>query len=186
MKTSHLFTTAIKASTLSIAIIAAIILASALTMTSCYNSSKAPSDANDEASEETAQKATPLGRPTAVPFTKAENYFIKNGANLPDNHKITDKDTFNSIFGMATTMGENGKPTEIDFDKSFVIAVETGLVQKETTLIPEYLINHHDGKLVFHYAIKQGEDISYTIRPVLIIIVDKNLENMPIKLVSHS
>jgi hypothetical protein len=165
---------------------AAIILASALTISSCYNSSKAPSDANAEASEEAEPKATPLGRPTAVPFTKAENYFIKNGAKLPDSHKITNKETFDSIFGMATTMGENGKPTEIDFDKNFVIAVETGPVQKETTLIPEYLINHYDGKLVFHYAIKQGEDISYTIRPVLIIIVDKNLANMPIKLVSHS
>lgn len=186
MKTSHLFTTAIKASTLSIAIIAAIILASALTMTSCYNSSKAPSDANAEPSVEAPHKATPLGRPTAVPFTKAENYFIKNGANLPDNHKITDKDTFNSIFGMATTMGENGKPTEIDFDKSFVIAVEEGPVQKETTMTPDLLINHYDGQLVFHYNVKQGADISYTIRPVLIIIVDKNLENMPIKLVSHS
>lgn len=164
----------------------AIILASALTMTSCYNSSKAPSDANAEASEETENKATPLGRPTAIPFTKAENYFIKNSAKLPDNHKITDKETFDSIFGMATTMGENGKPTEIDFDKSFVIAVETGPVQKETTMTPEYLINHHDGQLVFHYAIKQGEDISYTIRPVLIIIVDKDLANMPIKLVSHN
>ena len=165
---------------------AAIILASAITMTSCYNSSKAPSDANAEPSVEAPHKATPLGRPTAVQFTKAENYFIKNGAKLPDNHKIIDKETFDSIFGMATTMGENGKPTEIDFDKSFVIAVETGLVQKETTLIPEYLINHHDGKLVFHYAIKQGEDISYTIRPVLIIIVDKDMANMPIKLVSHN
>ena len=165
---------------------AAIILASAITMTSCYNSSKAPSDANAEPSVEAPHKAAPLGRPTAVPFTKAENYFIKNGAKLPDDHKITDKETFDSIFGMATTMGENGKPTEIDFDKSFVIAVETGPVQKETTLIPEYLINHHDGKLVFHYAIKQGEDISYTIRPVLIIIVDKDMANMPIKLVSHN
>ncbi len=165
---------------------AAIILASAITMTSCYNSSKAPSDANAEPSVEAPHKATPLGRPTAVPFTKAENYFIKNCAKLPDNHKITDKETFDSVFGMATTMGENGKPTEIDFDKSFVIAVETGPVQKETTLIPEYLINHHDGQLVFHYAIKQGEDISYTIRPVLIIIVDKDLANVPIKLVSHS
>lgn len=165
---------------------AAIVMASAIIMTSCYNSSKAPSDANAEPSVEAPHKATTLGRPTAVPFTKAENYFIKNGAKLPDSHKTTDKETFDSIFGMATTMGENGKPTEIDFDKSFVIAVETGPVQKETTLIPEYLINHHDGKLVFHYAIKQGEDISYTIRPVLIIIVDKDMANMPIKLVSHN
>ena len=172
MKTSHLFTTVIKASTFSIAIIAAMTL-----LSSCKQNQK-----QNEANPEEAI----LGKPSEVSYTVAQNYFIKNGAVLPENHKITDQETFNQIFGMATTMGENGKPTEIDFDKNFVIAVETGPVQKETTLTPEYLINHHDGKLVFHYAIKQGEDISYTIRPVLIIIVDKNLENMPIKLVSHS
>ena len=172
MKTSHLFTTVIKASTFSIAIIAAMTL-----LSSCKQNQK-----QNEANPEEAI----LGKPSEVNYTVAQNYFIKNGAVLPENHKITDQETFNQIFGMATTMGENGKPTEIDFDKNFVIAVETGPVQKETTLTPEYLINHHDGKLVFHYAIKQGEDISYTIRPVLIIIVDKNLENMPIKLVSHS
>lgn len=163
-----------KAKVFSIAIIA---IAAMTLLSSCKQNQK-----QNEANPEEAI----LGKPSEVSYTVAQNYFIKSGAVLPENHKITDQETFNQIFGMATTMGENGKPTEIDFDKNFVIAVETGPVQKETTLTPEYLINHHDGKLVFHYAIKQGEDISYTIRPVLIIIVDKNLENMPIKLVSHS
>ena len=86
---------------------------------------------------------------------------------------------------MATTMGENGKPTEIDFDKSFVIAVEEGPVQKETTMTPDLLINHYDGQLVFHYNVKQGADISYTIRPVLIIIVDKSNEYLNIKPVKN-
>ena len=171
MKTSHFFTTAIKASTLSIAIIAAMTLFS-----SCKQNQK-----QNEANPEEAI----LGKPSEVKYTVAENYFIKNGAVLPENHKITDQETFNQIFGMATTMGENGKPTEIDFEKQFVYAIETGPVQKETTLVPGLLLNHYDGQLVFHYNVKQGADISYTIRPVLIIIVDKNLENMPIKLVSH-
>lgn len=131
--------------------------------------------------EETNPESQKIGKPSEVNYTIAENYFIKNGAELPESHKITDQETFNQIFGMATTMGENGKPTEIDFEKQFVIAVETGPVQKETELIPGFLINHYDGKLVFHYEVKQGADITYTIRPVLIIIVDKTYENLKIQ-----
>jgi hypothetical protein len=163
-----------KAKVFSIAIIA---IAAMTLLSSCKQ--------NQQQNEANPEEAI-LGKPSEVSYTVAQNYFIKNGAVLPENHKITDQETFNQIFGMATTMGENGKPTEIDFDKSFVIAVEEGPVQKETTMTPDLLINHYDGQLVFHYNVKQGADISYTIRPVLIIIVDKNLENMPIKLVSHS
>ena len=171
MKTSHLFTTVIKASTFSIAIIAAMTL-----LSSCKQ--------NQQQNEANPEEAI-LGKPSEVSYTVAQNYFIKNGAVLPENHKITDQETFNQIFGMATTMGENGKPTEIDFDKSFVIAVEEGLVQKETTMTPDLLINHYDGQLVFHYNVKQGADISYTIRPVLIIIVDKSNEYLNIKPVKN-
>lgn len=163
-----------KAKVFSIAIIA---IAAMTLLSSCKQ--------NQQQNEANPEEAI-LGKPSEVSYTVAQNYFIKNGAVLPENHKITDQETFNQIFGMATTMGENGKPTEIDFDKSFVIAVEEGPVQKENTMTPDLLINHYDGQLVFHYNVKQGADISYTIRPVLIIIVDKNLENMPIKLVSHS
>ena len=44
----------------------------------------------------------------------------------------------------------------------------------------EYELDY-DGQLVFHYNVKQGADISYTIRPVLIIIVDKSNEYLNIK-----
>ena len=135
--------------------------------------------------EEANPEAQMIGKPSEVNYTIAENYFIKNGAELPATHKITDQETFNQIFGMATTMGENGKPTQIDFEKQFVIAVETGPVQKETELIPGFLINHYDGKLVFHYEVKQGADITYTIRPVLIIIVDKSYENLKIQVLQN-
>ncbi|MBR6465206.1 MAG: hypothetical protein IKS82_02085 [Bacteroidales bacterium] len=162
-----------KTTIISIAIIATI--AAATLLSSCKQNQQKQEEANPEAQM--------LGKPSEVNYTIAENYFIKNNAELPATHKITDQETFNQIFGMATTMGENGKPTEIDFEKQFVIAVETGPVQKETELIPGFLINHYDGKLVFHYEVKQGADITYTIRPVLIIIVDKTYENLKIKVV---
>ena len=162
-----------KAKVISIAIMTAI--ATMTLLSSCKQNQQQQEEANPEPQM--------LGKPSEVNYTIAENYFIKNGAELPESHKITDQETFNQIFGMATTMGENGKPTEIDFEKKYVIAVETGPVQKETTLIPGFLINHYDGQLVFHYAVKEGEDISYTIRPVLLIIVDKEYENLKIKVV---
>ena len=165
-----------KAKAISIVIITAV--AAATLLSSCKQ--------NQQQQQEEANTESPmLGKPSEVNYTIAENYFIKNGAELPASHKITDQETFNQIFGMATTMGENGKPTEIDFEKQFVIAVETGPVQKETELIPGFLINHYDGQLVFHYEVKQGADISYTIRPVLIIIVDKEYEGLKIKVVQN-
>ena len=164
-----------KAKAISIAIIAAI--SAATLLPSCKQ--------NQQQQEEINPESQILGKPSEVNYTIAENYFIKNNAQLPESHKISDQETFNQIFGMATTMGENGKPTQIDFEKQFVIAVETGPVQKETTLIPGFLINHYDGQLVFHYEIKQGADITYTIRPVLAIIVDKEYDNLKIKVVQN-
>ncbi len=163
-----------------------VILISGITLSSCGNNQKATSETSAPEAQPATEADQVSAKPAEVQYTIAENYFIKNGAQLPESHKITDKQTFDSIFGMATTMGEKGKPTEIDFDKSFVIAVEKGPVQKQTELLPSYLIDHYDGKLVFHYNVKTGEDISYTIRPVLIIIVDKSLAGKDITLSGHN
>ena len=52
-----------------------------------------------------------------VSYILAANYFVKNTVNQLDNPKIETAEKFNEIFGMATTMGKEGKPTEIDFSK---------------------------------------------------------------------
>ena len=101
--------------------------------------------------------------------------------------------TFDAIFGMSTTMGEKGKPTEIDFDKSFVIAVEEGQLNKLTELEPGLLLHDDDGiksstpagHLTFKYYINEGDEISYTIRPVLIIIVDKAYQNLNVETIGE-
>ena len=180
MKTSR----PLSAST-SLGLMLTVILISGITLSSCGNNQKATSETSAPEALPATEADQVSAKPAEVQYTIAENYFIKNGAQLPESHKITDKQAFDSIFGMATTMGEKGKPTEIDFDKSFVIAVEKGPVQKQTELVPGYLIDHYDGKLVFHYNVKTGEDISYTMRPVLIIIVDKSLAGKEITLSGH-
>ena len=71
-----------------------------------------------------------------MPFEVARNYFFKNGRSseshpslledgrvtdegkandqvIPEYPKITTEEEFSKLFGMATTMGKDGKPTAI-------------------------------------------------------------------------
>lgn len=58
-----------------------------------------------------------------IPYREAKNYFVKNSIDAAiDNPKFETQGEFDQVFGMATTMGENGKPTPVDFSKEFVIA----------------------------------------------------------------
>ena len=60
---------------------------------------------------------------TDIPFIVTKNYFTKNTVKRGglENPKIETKENFDGIFGAATTM--NGKPSEINFSKQYVIAV---------------------------------------------------------------
>ena len=78
--------------------------------------------------EATTADSTIVEQPEAgadVPFTEAKNYFVNNtvGEDKNGTLKIETQEAFNELFSPATTMGEGGKPTEIDFKKQFVIAV---------------------------------------------------------------
>lgn len=74
-----------------------------------------------------------------IPYTLANNYFVKNNFKIDSflSLKITNKSDFDAIFGMATTMGESGKPTPIDFSKQYVIA----LIGKETDYSTSFFVN---------------------------------------------
>lgn len=113
---------------------------------------------------------------TEVPYQEAKNYFVNNTVEKLDNHKITDQETFESIFGMATTMGDEGRPTAIDFSKEFAIAVVLPETQKQITLHPKKLTQDEKGTLTFRYSKEKGEDLTHTIKPVLIVIVDNQYD----------
>ncbi|MBO4482801.1 MAG: hypothetical protein J5735_03205 [Prevotella sp.] len=119
-----------------------------------------------------------------VAFEVAKNYFFKKDCVLPENPKITTKDDFNKLFGMATTMGKDGKPTSIDFSKQFVLAIVLPVTDFATEINPEKVEAKGDS-LLYSYEVKTGEKQSYSIQPVSIIILDKKYENKEVVLVNN-
>ena len=135
----------------------------------------------------TANKATSAEKSvvsSVVPFTVAEHYFFNKGQDIPVNPKITSEELFKQLFGMATVMGENGKPTEIDFSKQFVLAVVLPVTDINTEINPVKVEEKGD-TLFYHYGVKTGEKQSFSIQPLSIIILDKKYENKEIFLINQ-
>jgi hypothetical protein len=108
-----------------------------------------------------------------IPYTIAKNYFVKNNfvPQMLTNHKIETPEAFNLIFGEATTMGDQGKPTVIDFKKQYVIAVIPPATQYSTSIAPVRLVKSAKN-ILLTYHIKKGEKTSYTSQPCLILIIN--------------
>ena len=124
---------------------------------------------------------------SGIPFTQAKGYFVKNTFKPSSlkNCKIQSKEQFEEIFGMATVMGKDGKPTPIDFSKQFVIAVIQEETNRITELIPQSIKKIKKNKMEFHFEIKTGEEQTFSIIPCLVIVVDKKY-NGSITLIPHS
>lgn len=112
----------------------------------------------------------------SVPYQLADHYFVRNDVvGLPPT-VITSADEFDKLFGMAAVMGPNGTPTEIDFNKSFVICLTVAPTDIATELSVVSLTKTPDKQLALNYKITRGEKMSYTSRPLLLLIVDKEYE----------
>ena len=106
-----------------------------------------------------------------VPYIEAHNYFFRNDAKIPSGPIISDAKTFNSLFGMARTMGENGKPTEIDFDNQFVIAIVLPSTDIDTKIEPNKLTVDNQ-RMDFKYTIMKGRKMTSMMQPILVLVVD--------------
>lgn len=114
---------------------------------------------------------------TQVPYTIAKNYFVKNDfdmSKLPT-PKITTADTFQKIFGMATVMGADGKPTSIDFAKQFAIAIIPPVDERLIEMKVDNLLKKDD-KLILRYKQEIGERQHMQMQAFLLLIVDKAYE----------
>jgi hypothetical protein len=123
-----------------------------------------------------------------ISFRVAKNYFVKNTYQKSDlnSPKIVTAEKFDQLFGMATIMGANGKPTSIDFTKEFVIVVINDETDRTTELIPEKLEKISPKKLNFTFETKIGEQQSSYMLPCTIIIVDRKYRKFKINLTTHS
>lgn len=127
-----------------------------------------------EANAQPSEQAAVASSQASIPFTVAERYFLKNDVRPPEAPTVTTKEAFHALFGAAPVMGENGKPTPIDFATHYVIAVTKPATDRATSLEPVSLKRDKEGNIVFTYRVKKGEKQSYTIVPCLLIIVDKS------------
>ena len=117
----------------------------------------------------------------SIPYEEVKNYFFRNDASIPENPKIDSAEQFGALFGAAAFMGKGGKPTPVDFDKEFVIAVVNPITDCLTELAPESL-TREGGELVFAYRETVGEKQTWSMQPVLLVKVDRKYETESVRL----
>ena len=117
-----------------------------------------------------------------VPFEVAKNYFYNHNVGIPGT-KITTQEDFQKHFGMATRMGAEGKPTEIDFSKQFVVDFLLPGSKWQMEINPLKVETKGD-TLFYSYDIKVGQKQSYWSQSVSIIIIDKEFEKQEVVLVN--
>ena len=76
---------------------------------------------------------------------------------------------------MGPVMGEDGRPTFVDFKEKFVIAVVPPRTDTDTELIPVSLVRKGD-TLTFTYQEKTGAKVPYVMQPLLLVAVDRQYE----------
>lgn len=110
-----------------------------------------------------------------IPYEEPSGYFVRNDVDTTQtkSFKISSKEEFENIFGMAATM--SSRPTPVDFSKQFAIAV----IGQPTDISTQYVVGDLIGKggmVTLVYRTEIGNKQSYTIRPFLLLTVDKKFD----------
>lgn len=132
---------------------------------------------NSENIEPTPSSEDTLVVATEIPFTLAKNYFVKNTYGDAPLHALlfnTQAD-FDSIFGMASFMGEEGKPTTIDFESQTILAL-VGQITDFSSSLEVKSVQKKEADLILSYRLNLGEKQSASIRPLVLLLVDKQIE----------
>lgn len=119
-----------------------------------------------------------------IPFVSLRNYFFKNGFLPPANPKITSAEEFSNLFGMATTMGPEGTPTAVDFNRQFVVAIVLPVTNLSTEITPVRIEEHNDS-LFYFYDVAVGAPQSFSIQPVALIALDRKYADRPLVLINQ-
>lgn len=114
-----------------------------------------------------------ISEDAGVQYSEAQHYFLRNDVKDYSSRLVTSQQEFDSLFGAAAVMGENGLPTEIDWKKQSLVALLTAPTNVETE-IKLVNIKSEKGKLSVRYAVSQkGEARSYTYAPMRLFVVNK-------------
>lgn len=121
---------------------------------------------------------------TKIDYKTAEGYFVLNS--IPNNgaydKKITTNEEFNEYFGAAATM--NSTPTVINFDSEFVAAYILPETNMQTSIDVDSVV-WNGQKTEMYLSLYTGEEQSYSIRPVKILVIDKKYDGGVTTFVNH-
>lgn len=116
-----------------------------------------------------------------IKAVEAQRYFVNNNAPTDVLVKITSQAELERYFGYATVMGKNGKPTEIDFTKQMVIAKILPTTNCETQTSSPKVSVTGSNELTLSYSLRRGKEMSYSITPMVMMIVSKQYAGYTIK-----
>ncbi|WP_345230973.1 hypothetical protein [Olivibacter ginsenosidimutans] len=110
-----------------------------------------------------------------IPYTVAKNYFVRNDFDPSKllTPKITTQESFDKLFGMATVMGKDGKPTPIDFTRQYAIAVILPAAERRIKLTVEALQQSNQQIILRYTEEDEGSSSTMKMQPFLLLIVDR-------------
>ena len=156
-----------------------IVLAVGAVLLLCCNCSvfdRLTNNHNQKVKIQVYNKATP------IPFTQLRNYYVRNDVNCSKLQQLIlkNKADFEAFFGMAAYMG--GLPTEVNWDKQYVLALILPETNRETTITPIDVRQDGD-KVVLCYHVEQAQEtMSYTIVPFTAVAIDKPETSQELKI----
>ena len=137
-----------------------------------YKIFKASDALLDAKAIELKQDLPQLGR---IEYQIINNYFVKNTVKKGQKRKIENQKEFDALFGVAATMGKDGKPTAIDFKKQNVIAIIGNRTNYKTSYEIKGIAMGAMGVVVVTYKTNKGTKMTYSIRPFTAVTIDKDL-----------
>jgi hypothetical protein len=107
-----------------------------------------------------------------INYEVAKGYFVKNTVSVqqPTSIILANKVAFDSILGMAATMGANGKPTDFDFSREYAIVFIYPETDSSVVLHPDSLKLKADTARL-SVTIQPGLKQTYRIVPSLLLKV---------------
>ena len=109
-----------------------------------------------------------------------ETHQVRNYYYLHDTIPQTAQEQFDRYFGPAAFMGKGGEPTPIDFSRELVIAKVFPLSSKADEWKGVRLLLQADSILVLHCCRTEGKQLTYTIRPFILLSAPVAYSHLPL------
>lgn len=110
-------------------------------------------------------------------FTPVKNYFVNNTIDSSGVFIVNSNETCSALFGFATVMGPNGKPTEYNAETQTLLAYILPETDTATDIIPVRVERIDSNTLQFCCRITRGDSaMSYRIRPFSAVIIEKQAQ----------